>query len=160
MTEMIDKIDAKILKTLQEDASLSVAEIAAKVGLSSSPCWRRVKRLEEDGIILRNVTILNRTKLGLAFEVYAEVKLERPTRANLRIFEKTVSALPEVLECATVTGAVDYVLRIVTTDMHTYDDFLRDKILSLDLVQTALSRIVIRSVKDTTELPLELIAPK
>ncbi len=160
MTEMIDKIDAKILKTLQEDASLSVAEIAAKVGLSSSPCWRRVKRLEEDGIILRNVTVLNRTKLGLAFEVYAEVKLERPTRANLRIFEKTVSALPEVLECATVTGAVDYVLRIVTTDMHTYDDFLRDKILSLDLVQTALSRIVIRSVKDTTELPLELIAPK
>jgi len=160
MTDIIDSIDAKILKTLQEDANLSVAEIAAKVGLSSSPCWRRIKRLEEDNIILRNVTVLNRAKLGIGFEVYAEVKLERPTRANLREFEKSVSALPEVLECATVTGAVDYVLRIVTTDMHTYDDFLRDKILSLDLVQTALSRIVIRSVKNTTALPLELIEPK
>jgi len=159
MTNFIDEIDTKILQQLQQDASMSVADIAAKVGLSSSPCWRRIKRLEEDGFILRNVTILNRQKLGLGFEVYVAVKLERPTRANLRIFEKAVSILPEVLECATVTGAVDYVLRIVTTDMHTYDDFLRDKILSLELVQTALSRIVIRSVKDTTSLPLQLIAP-
>ncbi|MBL4595502.1 MAG: Lrp/AsnC family transcriptional regulator [Robiginitomaculum sp.] len=160
MTNFIDEIDAKILQQLQQDASMSVADIAAKVGLSSSPCWRRIKRLEEDGFILRNVTILNRQKLGLGFEVYVAVKLERPTRANLRIFEKAVSILPEVIECATVTGAVDYVLRIVTTDMHTYDDFLRDKILSLELVQTALSRIVIRSVKDTTSLPLGLITPK
>jgi DNA-binding Lrp family transcriptional regulator len=157
MTEVIDEIDVQILKQLQIDASMSVADIATKVGLSSSPCWRRIKRLEEDGFILRNVTILNREKLGLGFEVYAAVKLERPTRANLREFEKAVSQLPEVLECATVTGAVDYVLRIVTTDMHTYDDFLRDTILSLELVQTALSRIVIRSVKDTTALPLDLI---
>ncbi|PHR55059.1 MAG: AsnC family transcriptional regulator [Robiginitomaculum sp.] len=160
MTSIIDEIDGKILKQLQEDATMSVADIAARVGLSSSPCWRRIKRLEEDGIILRNVTILNREKLGLSFEVYAAVKLERPTRENLRSFEQAISSLPEVLECATVTGAVDYVLRIVTTDMHTYDDFLRDKILSLELVQTALSRIVIRSVKSTTALPLDLIAPK
>ncbi|VAV86728.1 Transcriptional regulator, AsnC family [hydrothermal vent metagenome] len=160
MTSIIDDIDAKILKILQQDASISVADIAAKVGLSSSPCWRRIRRLEEENIIVRNVTILNREKLGLGFEVYAAVKLERPTRANLREFEKAIRVLPEVLECATVTGAVDYVLRIVTTDMHTYDDFLRDKILSLELVQTALSRIVIRSVKDTTALPLERIAPK
>ncbi len=160
MTTIIDEIDGKILKQLQEDATMSVADIAARVGLSSSPCWRRIKRLEEDGIILRNVTILNREKLGLGFEVYAAVKLERPTRENLRSFEQAVSSLPEVLECATVTGAVDYVLRIVTTDMHTYDDFLRDKILSLELVQTALSRIVIRSVKSTTALPLDLVAPE
>ncbi|MBL4616498.1 MAG: Lrp/AsnC family transcriptional regulator [Robiginitomaculum sp.] len=160
MTTTIDDIDAKILNILQEDASISVADIAAKVGLSSSPCWRRIKRMEEDGVIVRNVTILNREKLGLGFEVYVAVKLERPTRENLKVFEKFVSALPEVLECATVTGAVDYVLRVITTDMNTYDDFLRDNILSLDLVQTALSRIVIRSVKDTTALPLGLITPK
>lgn len=158
MTGIIDDIDVKILKALQLDSSLSVADIAAKVGLSSSPCWRRIKRMEDDEIILRNVTVLNREKLGLGFEVYVAVKLERPTRGNLRLFEQAVRVLPEVLECATVTGAVDYVLRIITTDMHTYDDFLRDKILSLDLVQTALSRIVIRSVKDTTALPLDLIA--
>ena len=160
MTTTIDDIDAKILNILQEDASISVADIAAKVGLSSSPCWRRIKRMEEDGVIVRNVTILNREKLGLGFEVYVAVKLERPTRENLKVFEKFVSALPEVLECATVTGAVDCVLRVITTDMNTYDDFLRDNILSLDLVQTALSRIVIRSVKDTTALPLGLITPK
>lgn len=157
MTGIIDEIDAKILRQLQQDASMSVADIAAQVGLSSSPCWRRIKRMEDEGIIQRNVAVLNREKLGLGFEVYVEVKLERPTRANLRTFEKKVKELPEVIECATVTGAVDYVLRIVTTDMHTYDDFLRDTILSMDLVQSALSRIVIRSVKDTTELPLQRI---
>ena len=153
----IDAIDAKILALLQDDASLSVADIAAKVGLSSSPCWRRIKRLEEDGIISTSVTILNRELLGLNFEVFVAVKLDRPTRTNLREFEAIVRDLPEVLECATVTGAVDYILRVVTTDMHTYDDFLRDKILSMDLVQTALSRIVIRSVKDSSALPLYLI---
>ncbi len=156
----IDAIDAKILALLQDDASLSVADIAAKVGLSSSPCWRRIKRLEEDGIITTSVTILNRELLGLNFEVFVAVKLDRPTRTHLREFEAIVRELPEVLECATVTGAVDYILRVVTTDMHTYDDFLRDKILSMDLVQTAVSRIVIRSVKDTTALPLHLIAPE
>jgi len=159
VTSEIDDIDAKILKLVQSDASLSVADIATKVGLSSSPCWRRIKRLEETGIIACQVTILDRELLGLNFEVYVAVKLDRPTRSNLRAFEASVKEFPEVLGCATVTGAVDYVLRIVTTDMHTYDDFLRDQILSMDLVQTAVSRIVIRSVKDTTDLPLHLIAP-
>lgn len=160
MTGIIDDIDAKILRQLQRDVSMSVADIAGQVGLSSSPCWRRIKRMEDEGVIQRNVAILDREKLGLGFEVYVEVKLERPTRANLRKFELMVKELPEVIECATVTGGVDYVLRIVTTDMHTYDDFLRDTILSMDLVQSALSRIVIRSVKDTTELPLERIMDK
>jgi DNA-binding Lrp family transcriptional regulator len=160
MADEIDEIDAKILKLVQSDASLSVADIATKVGLSSSPCWRRIKRLEETGIIATSVTILDRERLGLNFEVYVALKLERPTRTNLRAFESAVKELPEVLGCATVTGAVDYVLRIVTTDMHTYDDFLRDQILSMDLVQTAVSRIVIRSVKDSTELPLHLITPE
>lgn len=160
MNAEIDAIDAKILNLVQKDASLSVADIAAKVGLSSSPCWRRIKRLEEVGIIRSSVTILDRDQLGLNFEVFVAVKLDRPTRTNLREFEAIVRELPEVLDCATVTGAVDYILRVVTTDMHTYDDFLRDKILSVDLVQTAVSRIVIRSVKGTTALPLYLIEPE
>lgn len=156
----IDDIDINILTLLQSDASLSVADVAAKVGLSSSPCWRRIKRLEETGIIACQVTILNRELLGLDFEVFVAVKLERPTRGNLQIFEDNVKQLPEVIECATVTGAVDYVLKVVTTDMHTYDDFLRDRILSMDLVQSAVSRIIIRTVKDNTALPLHLIAPQ
>ncbi len=160
MSNEIDEIDIKILRLLQGDASLSVADVAVKVGLSSSPCWRRIKRLEEAGIIACQVTVLDRDLLGLNFEVFVSVKLERPTRSNLAKFEAAVKELPEVLACATVTGAVDYVLKIVTTDMHTYDDFLRDEILSMDLVQTAVSRIIIRSVKDTTSLPLHLITPQ
>lgn len=154
MTSDIDAIDANILALIQEDASLSVAEIAEKVGLSSSPCWRRIKRLEERKVISRRVTILDREKVGLGFEVYASVKLTQPTKANLERFETAVQPMPQVVECAAITGGEDYVLRIITEDMHTYDDFLRDEILTLELVAEVRSRIVVRSVKDTTVLPL------
>jgi DNA-binding Lrp family transcriptional regulator len=135
-----------------------VADIAERVGLSSSPCWRRIKRLEEEGVIVGRVTLLDREKLGLNFEVYATVKLQLPTRENLERFEQAVNRWPEVVECATVTGAVDYLLRIVTTDMHAYDDFLRDKILALGLVSDVQSRIVIRVAKRTTAAPLGLVS--
>ena len=139
MTVELDAIDAKILDLIQRDAALSVAEIAEKVGLSSSPCWRRIKRMEEQGIIARRVTLLNYDKLGLNFEVVANVKLSLPSRENLEKFEQAVRKWPECIECMTVTGAVDYVMRIVTTDMHAYDNFLRDTILALGLVSAAVS---------------------
>lgn len=154
MSAEIDAIDANILALIQQDASLSVAEIAEQVGLSSSPCWRRIKRLEERNVINRRVTILDRAKVGLDFEVYASVKLVMPTKENLETFEKAVTRMPEVVECATITGGEDYVLRIVTQDMHAYDDLLRDRILTLGLVADVRSRIVVRSVKSTTALPL------
>jgi DNA-binding Lrp family transcriptional regulator len=141
------------------DASLSVAEIAERVGLSSSPCWRRIKRLEDAGIIQRRVTILDREQLGLRFEVYCTVKLSLPTKENLELFESNVVKWAEVTQCATVTGAADYELRIVTRDMHAFDDFLRDKILSLGLVSNIESRIVIRGVKNTTAVPLGMVSP-
>jgi DNA-binding Lrp family transcriptional regulator len=153
----IDAVDAKILDLVQTDAALSVAEIAERVGLSSSPCWRRIKRLEELGVITGRVTLLDRERLGLTFEVIASVKLVLPTRENLERFETAVIDWPEVVDCATVTGAVDYMLRIITTDMHAYDDFLRDKILSLGLVSDVQSRIVIRVAKRTTAAPLGLV---
>ena len=143
MSELLDAVDAKILDLIQHDAGLSVAEIAERVGLSSSPCWRRIKRLEDAGVIQRRVTILDREKLGLDFEVYCTVKLSLPTKDNLEAFEQAVK-LPEVVQCATVTGAADYELRIVTRDMHAFDDFLRDRLLSLGLVSNIESRIVIR----------------
>ena len=98
-------------------------------------------------------------KLGLSFEVYCTVKLSLPTKDNLDTFEQSVQRWPEVVQCATVTGAADYELRIVTRDMHAFDDFLRDKILSLGLVSNIESRIVIRSVKNTTAAPLGLVSP-
>ena len=159
MPEILDAIDAKILDLIQYDAGLSVAEIAEQVGLSSSPCWRRIKRLEDVGVIERRVTLLNGEKLGLSFEVYAEVKLNMPSKENLNAFEAAVVNLPEVAQCATVTGGMDYVLRIVTRDMHAFDEFLREKLLSLGLVSEVESRIVIRNVKNSTAVPLGLVSP-
>ena len=159
MSEQLDAVGARILDLIQHDASLSVAEIAERVGLSSSPCWRRIKKLEDDGIIQRRVTILDREKLGLTFEVYCTVKLSLPTKQNLETFEQAVMRWSEVVQCATVTGAADYELRIVTRDMHAFDDFLRDKILSLGLVSNIESKIVVRSVKNTAAVPLGLVSP-
>ena len=158
MPETFDAIDARILDLVQNDAGLSVAEIAERVGLSSSPCWRRIKRLEDTGVIQRRVTNLDRDKLGLAFEVYATVKLDLPNRENLDAFEAAVAKWPEVVWCALVTGGEDYVLRVVTRDMHGFDDFLRGKLLSLGLVKDVHSRIVVRGAKDSTALPLGLVS--
>lgn len=158
MPEQIDGIDAKILHLIQDNATLSVADIADKVGLSSSPCWRRIKRMEEIGIIKNRVTVLDRKKLGLNFEVFVAVKLALPNRANMEKFEKAVDRMPEVVQCAVVTGAVDFMLRIVTKDMHTYDDFLREVLLGIDLISDVQSRIVLRQSKDKNVLPLNIIS--
>ena len=155
----LDDADVRILGVLQEDATLSVAAVAAKANMSQNACWRRIKRLEDAGVIQRRVTILDRERLGLGFEVYCTVKLSLPTKDNLDAFETAITRLAEVVQCATVTGAADYELRIVTRDMHAFDDFLRDKILSLGLVSNIESRIVIRSVKNTTAAPLGLVSP-
>ena len=158
MSETLDAVDARILDLVQHDASLSVAEIAERVGLSSSPCWRRIKRLEDAGVIQRRVTLLDGEKLGLAFEAYLEVKLALPNKENLDAFDRAVSGWPEVAHCAIVTGGMDYVLRVVTRDIHAFDAFLRDKLLSVGLVANVESRIIIRSVKSTTAVPLGLVS--
>lgn len=158
MTEQLDAVDGKILDLLQEDASLSIAEIADRVGLSSSPCWRRIERLKKAGIITKQVTLLDYEKLGLGFEVFASVKLQLPSRDNLEKFEQAVAKWPEVVDCCTVTGAADYMLRIITRDMHAYDDFLRDKMLALGLISDVQSRILMRVAKRTTAAPLGLLS--
>lgn len=158
MPDQIDGIDAKILHLLQGNAALSVADIADKVGLSSSPCWRRIKRMEEIGIIKSRVTILDRTKLGLDFEVFVAVKLALPNRDNMEKFERAVRNMPEVVQCAVVTGAVDFMLRVVTKDMHAYEDFLREVLLGIDLISDVQSRIVLRQAKDSKAIPLNLIS--
>ncbi len=159
MTEELNSVDLRILELLQRDASLSIADIADKVGLSSSPAWRRIERLKKAGVIVAQVTLLDREKLGLTFEVFASVKLQLPSRDNLEKFERAAAQWPEVVDCATVTGAVDYMIRVVTRDIHAYDDFLRDKMLALGLVSDVQSRIVMRVAKRTTAAPLELIPP-
>ena len=155
MSQNLDAIDARILSLIQDGAALSVAEIADRVGLSSSPCWRRIKRMEETGIITRRVTLLDTQKLGLDFEVVANVKLSLPSKENLDAFEAMVQDWPEVIECMTVTGAIDYIVHVLTTDMHAYDQFLREKLLGSGLVSDVQSRIIIRVAKRTTAVPLD-----
>jgi len=159
LSDLIDELDAKILTLIQEDSSVSVADLADKVGLSPSPCWRRIKRLEDVGVIRKRVTLLDPEKLGLGFEVYISVKLSLPSRANLEAFEARLADWPEVVSCDTVTGHEDYILRVLTKDMHSYDDFLRDKLLASDLVSGVESRIIMRSVRATTAVPILFRAP-
>lgn len=159
LSDDLDPVDARILDILQQDAGLSVAEIAERVGLSASPCWRRIKRLEDTGFIRKRVTLLDAAKLGLDFEVYAIVKLSLPSTENLDIFDKAVASWPEVVQCASITGREDYVLRIITSDMHAFDQFLREKLLKLGLVSDCESHIVTRGVKDVTALPLGIVTP-
>jgi Lrp/AsnC family transcriptional regulator len=152
-----DVVDLRILAVLQQDASLSNAQLAARVGLSPSPCWRRVRRLERDGVIRGTVALLDLDKLGMGIVVFASVKLSGHGRQALPEFESAIREYPEVLECYTVTGEVDFILRIVTQDMHTYEDFLRHHLLQMPTVAEVHSTIALTQVKYTTALPLELL---
>ena len=154
----IDPIDRQILAVLQEDAALSGADIASKVGLSVSPCWRRIQRLETLGVIRCRVALLEPQALGLDVVVFASVKLSAHGRQALPRFESAVREFPEVLECYTVSGGVDFLLRVVTEDIHRYEEFLRDRLLQLPEVAEVHSRIAITQVKYTTSLPLGHLA--
>ena len=152
----LDHFDHQILTILQQDASLTASDIAGQVGLSVSPCWRRINRLIESGVLKKRVAILDHDQLGLDVIVFAEVKLEAHGHQALPKFQDAVKKFPEVLECFTVLGEVDFLLKIVTTDIHAYERFLYD-LLSLPTVREVNSRIAVSEIKNTTELPLSLI---
>ncbi len=152
--EEIDRTDIRILDQLQQDCTLSMAELAERVGLSSSPCWRRVKRLQEKGIIKQQVAQLDREQLGLDFVVYVYVKMTKTNRQSLERFEADVQQWPEVVLCELMTGAADYLIKVVTRDVRSFDRFLRDKLLAETVVDDTQSRIVVRTVKETSRLPI------
>lgn len=153
--EKIDLIDIRILDQLQQDNTVSTAELAERVGLSASPCWRRVKRLQEIGVIRRQTAQLDREKLGLHFVVYVYVKLARSSRDALEQFEADVQHWPEVVLCELMTGASDFLIKVVTEDVRSFDRFLRERLLSEAVVADTQSRIVVRTVKETSRLPLK-----
>lgn len=152
--ENLDRFDLRILDLLQHDCTLPLAEVARRVGLSTSPCWRRIKRLQETGLIRRQVAQLDRLQLGLGFVVYAYVQLKDTGRETLEAFEKAVLGWPEVVLCEMMTGAADYLIKVVTTDVQSYDRFLRNKLFTIGLVTDTQSRIVVSTIKDTSSLPL------
>ncbi len=149
-----DDIDDKILDLLQRDASLSTAELAKRVGLSMSPCWRRIRRLESLGVIRKRVALLDRQKLGLEVTVFASVKLSAHGRQSLPEFEAAIEDLHEVVACYVMTGNVDYLLQVVTCDIRSYEHFLRNQLLQLPTVQEVHSQIVLSELKQTTRLPI------
>lgn len=154
LAEKLDRADLRILDLLQQDSGMSITDLAKKVGLSTSPCWRRIKRLQEMGLIKRQVAQLDREKLGLGFVVYAYVQLKDTTRDSLEAFERAVMEWPEVVACELMTGAADYLIKVVTTDVQGYDRFLRNKLFTIGLVADSQSRIVVSTIKDTSRLPL------
>ena len=147
--------DLRILSLLQGNAALTATDIAERVSLSQSPCWRRINRLEEEGIIKGRVALLDRQKLGFDMVVFAMVSLSAHGRHNLEEFEEEIRHLPEVLECYTITGASDYMLKIATRDIYHYEQFMRQKLSRLSGVQEFHSFITLTEIKYSTALPLE-----
>jgi len=154
MHEHLDAIDMRILRLLQQDASMSAAGIADKVGLSQSPCWRRMQRLEQQGYIRRRVALLDPQALGLGFVAFVSVSLSEHGRQSLSGFEDAVRRFPEVVECYTVTGQMDYLLKVVTRDIKGFEQFIRQRLTQLEGVREMHSQVAVTEIKCTTELPL------
>ena len=149
----MDAIDRKILAVLQKDASLSVAEIGNRVGLSSTPCWKRIQRLEAEGVIQRRVAVVDQDKLGLGVTVFVSIETGDHSEDWLKRFADVVSALPEVMEFYRMAGDIDYMLRVVVADMATYDAFYKRLIAAVPL-KNVTSRFAMEKIKSTTSLPI------
>jgi Lrp/AsnC family transcriptional regulator len=149
----MDAIDRKILAVLQADASLSVAEIGQRVGLSSTPCWKRIQRLEADGVIQKRVALIDQDKLGLGVTVFVSVETGDHSQEWLDSFARTVGAMPEVMEFYRMAGDVDYMLRVVVPDIQGYDGFYKRLIAAIPL-KNVTSRFAMEKIKSTTALPI------
>ena len=149
----IDAIDRKILRVLQEDASLSVAEIGERVGLSSTPCWKRIQRMEGEGIITGRVALVDQNKIGLGLSVFVSIESGDHSDAWLKKFAIAVSAMPEVMEFYRMAGDVDYMLRVVVVDMRSYDIFYKTLIHAVPL-KNVTSRFAMEKIKSVTALPV------
>jgi len=153
----LDAIDRKILAVLQQDASLSVAEIGDRVGLSSTPCWKRIQRLEADGVIMKCVALVDQKKIGLGLSVFVSVESADHSDVWLKRFAEAVSAMPEVMEFYRMAGDVDYMLRVVIPDMQSYDVFYKKLIHAVPL-KNVTSRFAMEKIKSITALPIPAVA--
>jgi DNA-binding Lrp family transcriptional regulator len=151
----IDRTDLRILQVIQEDARISNADLAARVGLSPSPCWRRVRALEERGVIRRYVTLTSPKALGLSVNVFVNVTLDKQVEDNLERFERAVLARPEVMEVYLMTGDFDYLLRVVVPDIDSYQRFVLEHLTRIAGVASIKSSFALKQVQYKTALPLE-----
>jgi Lrp/AsnC family transcriptional regulator len=151
----LDQQDIAILKLLQTDASLSSAAIAERLNMSQSPCWRRINRLQQEGLIRHQVALLNRRGLGMDVVVFATINLTSTGRQNLLAFEQDIVRHPEVMECYTMTGIWDYLLKIVTRDIRHYEEFVRNTLTASPAIRELHSHMAVTEIKNSTELPLD-----
>lgn len=150
---MLDQTDRQILACLQDDATMPVAEIARRVGLSSTPCWRRIQKLEEAKVIRRRVALLDQKKLNVGVTVFVFIRTNRHTRDWLEQFAAAVDDMPEVVEFHRMSGEVDYLLKVVVPDIAAYDQFYRKLISQIELYDVS-SSFAMEQIKFTTALPL------
>lgn len=150
----LDEIDRRILAVLQENARVTNVELAAAAGISASPCWRRVRELEETGVIARYVTLVDPGAVGLPVSVFIQVSLEKQVEAALEEFERVILSRPEVMECYLMTGDADYLLRVVVADLEAYERFLMAHLTRVSGVANIRSSFALKQVKYRTALPV------
>ncbi len=153
-TLSLDRTDLKILDLLQHDATLSIADIAEAVGLSTTPCWRRIQNLEKQGVISGRVALLDRDHLNVGVDAFVTIRTDQHNRQWLDAFAKAVAAFPEVIELYRMSGDVDYLMRVVVPDIAAYDDFYQRLIRSIELTDVS-SSFAMERIKYTTVLPLK-----
>lgn len=151
----LDKTDLAILAIVQEDSSISTAAIAEKLSLSQSPCWRRINQMEQAGLIRRRVALLDRAALGMDVVVFATINLTATGRQDLLTFESDIVTYPEVMECYTMTGIWDYMLKIVTRNVRHYERFVRETLTANTAVRELHSHMAVTEIKNSTALPLQ-----
>ena len=149
----MDTIDRKILAVLQQDASRSVADIGKDVGLSSTPCWKRIQRLQADGIIHKRVALVDQEKVGLGITVFVSIQTGDHSKQWLDHFAREISAMPQVMEFYRMAGDVDYMLRVVVPDVQSYDAFYK-RLIAVVPLRNVTSRFAMEKIKATTALPL------
>ena len=149
----MDEMDLRILRILQEDSSLSVSHVAQQVGLSASPCWKRINRMQKEGVIKRQSAILNAYRLGLGLIVFVSVKTGEHSTGWLAEFSKTVIAMPEVMEFHRMAGEVDYMLKVIVSDMEAFDEFYK-RLIGTTALSDVTSRFSMETIKETTALPI------
>ena len=155
----LDDIDRRILRALQEDGRLTVTELAGRVGLTASPCLRRLRLLERDGVIRGYAALVDQDRVGFPISVFVSVKLEKQREEALQRFEEAVRRCPEVMECYLMTGSRDYLLRVVAQDLPSYERFLKDTLTRIDGVASIESSFALAQVKTAAALPLDATTP-
>lgn len=150
----LDAIDRKILRQLQMQADISIVDLSLKIGLSHTPCWRRVRQLEQSGVICKRVALIDPCSVGLSVNVFAHIAMESHKKAALAAFERSVQDQPAIVDCYSVTGVSDYVIRVVVPDVAAYERFLKETLLHLPNVAQVQSSFALREIKHSSALPI------